>query len=261
MMINKFALCVACVLILALGGCSRQQSDWQKTRQANTVEAYDQFLKKYPTGEFTPQAQARVKELNMERDWERARDADTPDAYQAFLKQYPEGKLADEARIRIENFNLAQTPAGSGAAPGTSDTAAVTQAPAAGPTSSPGAASAPKPVVRVAPPAPVVETAPTTESKPPRPLRAQSKSAGTYGVQLGAFKSGSAAAHQRWAHLQREYPKLLAGLSSKVVPKKTAGGTLYRLEAMGVSEKHARLICKSLKAKSQACVVVAPAAA
>ena len=50
-------------------------------------------MKKYPSGEFTAQAQARVKELYEERDWQKARDADTQEAYQAFLKQYPEGKV------------------------------------------------------------------------------------------------------------------------------------------------------------------------
>ena len=56
------------------------------------TDAYEQFLKKYPSGEFTAQAQARLKELYEERDWQKARDADTPEAYQAFLKQYPEGQ-------------------------------------------------------------------------------------------------------------------------------------------------------------------------
>src|SRR5271167_5282129 len=110
MVINKFALVICCGLVLGLSGCSRQQSDWQKARETNTAEAYEQFLKKYPSGEFTAQAQARVKELYEERDWQKARDTDTPEAYQAFLKQYPEGKWTEEARIRVENFTLAQAP-------------------------------------------------------------------------------------------------------------------------------------------------------
>src|ERR1700692_2064319 len=119
-MINRKVVAVLCAVLLTLAGCSRQQSDWQKTRETNTADAYEQFLKKYPSGEFTAQAQARVKELYEERDWQKARDADTPEAYQAFLKQYPEGKWTEEARIRVENFTLAQAPSGAaaGAAPG-----------------------------------------------------------------------------------------------------------------------------------------------
>jgi hypothetical protein len=77
-------------------------------------------------------------------------------------------------------------------------------------------------------------------------------------VQLGAFKSGPEAAHKRWAELQKEYPALLGGLSSKVLSTTTSEGPLYRLQTTGVSEQHARQICGSLKAKSQACVVVPP---
>ncbi len=233
MVVNKFALVIGCAMLFALCACSRQQSDWQKARETNTPEAYEQFLKKYPSGEFAAQAQAREKELTEERDWQKARDTDTLEGYQAFLKQYPEGKWTEEARIRVENFTLAQTPAA--AAPG--GTAA---APTAAPAAAPAAPSPAAPAPAAAPPAQV---------------------AGSYGIQLGAFKSGAAAVNRRWAHLQKEYPKLLAGLSLKVAPKKTATGMLYRLQAFGVSKKRARAICKDLKAHSQACVVVPPARA
>src|ERR1700677_134987 len=110
MVIRKLALAVCCAVALGICGCSRQQSDWEKARAANTTDSYEQFLKSYPNGEFTAQAQARVKDLYQERDWQKARDADTLEAYQAFLKQYPEGKFTEEARIRVENFTLAQAP-------------------------------------------------------------------------------------------------------------------------------------------------------
>jgi len=242
MVTNKFVLLVCCVLLLGLSGCSRQQSDWQKARETNTAEAYEQFLKRYPSGEFTAQAQARAKELYEERDWQKARDADTPEAYQGFLKQYPEGKWTEEARIRVENFTLAQTPAG--AAPGGTAGAGGTA-----PTGSPQSATAP------------AAAQPASNPAAPAASAASPSKAGSYGVQLGAFKSGAAAANRRWAHLQKAYPNLLAELSSKVVPKKTASGTLYRLQAFGVSENRARAICKDLKAHSQSCIVVRPARA
>src|SRR5260370_10079847 len=117
-MINRKVVAGMCAVMRALAGCRRQQSDWQNIRETNTAEAYEEFLKKYPSGEFTAQAEARVKELYEERDWQKARDADTPEAYQAFVKQYPEGKWTEEARIRIENFTLAQVPSGTAAPAG-----------------------------------------------------------------------------------------------------------------------------------------------
>jgi cell division protein FtsN len=263
---NKIVLGLCCAVVLAMSGCSRQQSDWQKTRESNTADAYEQFLKKYPTGEFTAQAQARVKELYEERDWQKARDADTPEAYQAFLKQYPEGKWTEEARIRVENFTLAQAPSGSSTTPaGGADAGGASEA--TPPNSDTAAASAPPVSAPKGPPPPAAGggTPPNPSAGPaaaPTPRSATKPVAkepsGSFAVQLGAFKSGTGAAHERWAHLKKEYPSLFAGLSSKVVRKKTDSGELYRLRAVGLTEKRARAICTSLRAKSQACVVVSP---
>ena len=239
MIIRKVFFVLSLTAALALSGCSRQQSDWEKTRTANTTDAYELFLKKYPSGEFTAQAQARVKELYEERDWQKARDTDTLEAYQAFLKQYPEGKWTEEARIRVENFTLASTP--SGTTPAGPDTAA-----------------APTPTVPAPAQKPVVPK-PAAASKAPSVAgshAAPAKSPGSYGIQLGAFKSGADAANKHWAKLEKEYPKLLSGLSPKVSPKKGASGTLYRLQVVSLSEKRASSICKALKAHSQGCVLV-----
>jgi cell division septation protein DedD len=242
MVLNKVLLVLALTAALAMAGCSRQQSDWEKTRTANTTDAYELFLKKYPSGEFTAQAQARVKELYEERDWQKARDTDTLEAYQAFLKQYPEGKWTEEARIRVENFTLA-------AAPSSTTPAGETPSPQTRPLQ---AAPAPKPA-----------TTPKNAAAPKTPAAsgaraAPSKSSGAYGIQLGAFKSGTDVANKRWAKLEKEYPKLLSGLSPKVSPKKGASGTLYRLQVASLSETRANSICKTLKAHSEACVLMHP---
>jgi cell division protein FtsN len=242
MITNKAVLALSLALVLVISACSRQQSDWEKTRAANTTDAYELFLKKYPSGEFTAQAEARVKELYEERDWQKARDADTQEAYQAFLKQYPEGKWAEEARIRVENFTLAQAP--SNATPAAADTASSAAKPAAA------APAAPPPAGAATPPAAAAKPAPSA-AKP-------TAQTGSYGVQLGAFKSGADAANQRWAHLNKEYPQVLAGLSPTVSPMKSASGTLYRLQVKGLTEKHAKSICKSLKTKSQGCMLLHP---
>jgi cell division protein FtsN len=249
---NKAVFCVCVALLVGIGGCSRQQSDWEKTRAANTTDSYEQFLKKYPSGEFTAQAKARVKELYEERDWQKARDADTQEAYQAFLKQYPEGKWTEEARIRVENFTLAPPAPADTPNPAARDAAAAAAGakPAAGSKS----ASAPKPVA-----APKPAAAAPTPAAPSLKAANPATAAGSYGIQLGAFKSSADAANRRWAHLDKEYPKLLAGLSPTVAPKKGASGTLYRLQITGLTEKHAREICKALKAKTQGCVLILPA--
>jgi cell division protein FtsN len=231
MVINKVLIVLFLTAALGLSGCSRQQSDWEKTRAANTTDAYELFLKQYPTGEFTAQAQARVKTLYEERDWQKARDTDTLEAYQAFLKQYPEGKWTDEARIRVENFTLATAP----------------------PSSTPAGADTTPPVQSTPSPAMAMKRAAAPKAPDASPI-----SHGPYGIQLGAFKSGADAAKKGWATLQNKYPKLLAGLSPKVLAKKGAVDTLYRLQVVDLSEARATSICKALKAHSQACVLLHP---
>jgi len=201
-------------------------------------------LKKYPSGEFSGQAQARAKELYEERDWQKARDTDTLEAYQAFLKQYPEGKWTEEARIRVENFTLAAAPPNAAPA-GTEATPAQTA-----PNTAATPAAPPKPAAAMA-----MKPAP---SKAPSTMHVASKSQGSFGIQLGAFKSGADAANKRWSKLDQEFPKLLSGLSPTVSPKKGASGTLYRLQVANLSEKRANSICTALKAHSQACVLIHP---
>ena len=254
MLRKQFVLACCITLAIGLSSCSRQQSDWQKTRETNTPEAYEQFVKKYPSGEFTPQAQARLKELYDDRDWQKARDADTPEAYQAYLNQYPDGQSATEARNRLENFSMAQSPAGTPSAPGTAPEAPASTSGTVG-AASPGSGTAPPPP----PSAAASHKAPPVAAAmaPTHTHQSSAKEAtGDYALQLGAFRSGSAAANKRWERLQKEYPNLLAGLNSKVVPKKTASGTLYRLQTAGLTESHARKICRDLKAKSQPCIIV-----
>ena len=239
---------VTCLLVLGLSGCNREQSDWEKARAANTTDSYQLFVKKYPVGTFTAQAQARLQELNENSDWQKARDADTADAYQAFLKLHPEGKWSEEARIRIENFALAQPGSGVGTTPAPG--ASVATAPA---TAMP-AAAAPAPAVAAAPRASRAPVHPHT-----RPRRDETRGGG-YGVQLGAFKSGEAAAMKHWHVLAVRYRTDLHGLKPHVTATKTAAGRLYRLQAGGLSAARARTVCAHLKRGRQPCMVIRMAA-
>ena len=238
---------VTCLLVLGLAGCNREQSDWEKARAANTTDSYQLFVKKYPVGTFTAQAQARLQELNENSDWQKARDADTADAYQAFLKLHPEGKWSEEARIRIENFALAQP--GSGVI--TTTNAAGAPVAAAPATTTPATAA---PAVAAAPAA---AAAPRTSRPQARPHpRKEAARGGGYGIQLGAFKSGEAAAMKQWHVLAVRYHSELHGLKPHVTEAKSGAGRLYRLQAGGLSAARARTVCEQLKRRRQPCMVL-----
>jgi cell division protein FtsN len=245
---NRVWVGLACAIVIGLAACSGEQSDWEKARASNNADTYEAFVKKYPNGSFSAQAQARLKELYEERDWQKARDADTADSYQGFLTQYPEGKYAEEARIRVENFNLAQAPGG---APAPAASAVETTAPATVPSPVAPVAKAPA----VTPPS----KPPAATAKAPAATNAKPAASGGYGVQLGAFSSGEKAADRHWATLTRKYPSLLSGLTPKVHRTGSGKAHLYKLQVTGLKGTQASAICKALQAKHDACAVLKPA--
>ncbi len=251
MVIKQVLLVLSLTAALAMSGCSRQQSDWEKTRATNTTDAYELFLKKYPSGEFSSQAQARVKELYEERDWQKARDTDTLEAYQAFLKQYPEGKWTEEARIRVENFTLASAPPNGTPPNGTPANGEAT--PDATP---PNAATAP--AARSDEAGSIDQAVCAGESVrwlPATPLRISRRDP----MACSSARS-SRALMRRTIDGQSSIRSilLLAGLSPSVTPKKGSSGTLYRLQVTHLSEKRASAICKALQAHKQGCVLMHP---
>lgn len=240
----KSSVILVCALIglsLCLGGCSRRQQDWEAARKANTPEAYETFLQKYPEGEFTAQAQASARELEETRDWQNAVAANTAAAYQEFLRVHPDGRMSDDARIRIENFAMAAA-----------GDATATPPPVPG---EPAPASASAPAQKgAAPPAPMA-----MQKTPPAGTMTAAATAGhAYRVQLGAFSGGEKQAMGEWRRLLREHPQLLDGLTPSVKLATTNTGHLYRLQAGFTDEAGARAICAKLKADGQSCVVVVP---
>ncbi len=239
-----------CFLTLALAGCHREQSDWAKARAANTVQSYEQYLAKYPNGSFATQAQARLAQAEEDQDWQKAGATNTPEGYQAFLRQHPQGKWAEEARIRIENFALASPPN----APTPNAGVPPTSTAAAGDTTG-GTATATGGAKPAAPAAAHPAAAHRTTAH--RAVRHE-RSGGAYWVQLGAFRSGTAAALRHWRVIAARDRRLLRGLHPRVSPLHTKTGRLYRLQVHGLSAARAALICRRLHAHAQACIVLRP---
>jgi cell division septation protein DedD len=225
---------VAAIAFLAIG-CSSRQQQWETARRTDTLEAYQQFLRSFPEGEFVSQAQARMRELQETVDWQKAVQVDTADGYQQFLNQHPQGRMADEARIRLGNFALAQTPSNtpSDVVPGPAGSAAKASAPV---------------------PAPSMSAKPSTTPA----MNASATPAGHYRIQLGAFSGGDKQAMNEWRRLETEYPQLLHGLSPSVKLVTTNTGHLYRLQAGALDEASARKVCATLKTHDQACIIVPP---
>lgn len=83
------------------------EPDWQKCSEQNTIEAYEQFIDRYPQSIYTDQAHERLnqlKELAREEDtyWQNIVQENSIEAYGLYLRKYPNGKYAATASLKIE---------------------------------------------------------------------------------------------------------------------------------------------------------------
>ena len=91
-------------VLLLFTGCASQA--YQRAKNADTVEAYQEFLREYPKDEMAEPAEARMEEL----DFTRAQKLHTALAYKRFLEAHPEAAQAHAARSLLEGlrFNAAK---------------------------------------------------------------------------------------------------------------------------------------------------------
>lgn len=106
-------LLLALLVASGTAGCSRQESAWRGARDADTAEAYEQYLQDFPAGTHASAARSRLLALREEEAWRQALRVDEPEAYQRYLAVHPQGRRAAEARARLAEFlrNQAGPPA------------------------------------------------------------------------------------------------------------------------------------------------------
>ncbi len=64
-----------------LFACATAKSQYADVRKINTISAYQEFLSKYPSGEYAKLAQTRIEALNFEK----AQAVNSVDAYESFM--------------------------------------------------------------------------------------------------------------------------------------------------------------------------------
>jgi hypothetical protein len=253
--IRRAAVSIAlAALIVAGSGCSRQEADWRAARSADTVAAYEDYLRSYPAGSHAGDAEARLKSLREEREWERAGRLNTPEAYQRYLGSYPEGAFAGEARGRLQEFLLAQAPTAEDVpAPASMPPADAAQLPAAA--TAIGTSPPPAAVPSTPSPAGPAATVPVPRAAAPTGTLAAEAAVDRARVQLGAFASGEAAARGAWESLLAAHRDLLGPLQPRVDRIVSGGRPLWRLQAGPLSRARAVEVCAALKARGAACSV------
>jgi outer membrane protein OmpA-like peptidoglycan-associated protein len=89
---------------------------WNRAKDANTFDAYRQYIADFPDGEFRPLVEKRINELEREQQeelaWESAKKSNTVKAYDDFILEYPNGTYEDLAQYKrndLLNNNDTQT--------------------------------------------------------------------------------------------------------------------------------------------------------
>lgn len=231
---------LATVLLLA-AGCGVDR-DYDAALRANTIVAFDDYLRLHPDGAHAADARTHLAALVEDREWQRAQSRASVDAYQQYLRGYPGGAHAKDALQAIADFNMAALPS-TEAAPG----------PAPPPAST--AAGAPRGAI-VRPPAP---TPAPPLARASAPAVAATETRGVR-LQLGAF-GGEAAARAAWKRIGARHPEL-ASHALMLSPATLADGRrIERLQLGGFDRDSAAAACAVLAKGREPCLVIPPAGA
>jgi len=87
-------------LLLVTLGCSSDARNYEKAQQANTIEAYQDFVQKHPDSKLVEQAKAQAEELLLKV----AESKNTIEDYRDFLKKYPQSKHAAQVTEKMRQL-------------------------------------------------------------------------------------------------------------------------------------------------------------
>jgi SPOR domain len=95
------------VLAIFLMACSSTEADWQNATAANTVAAYQDFLKEHPNGEHADEARTRIHTLADNQAWMAAINTNTEAGFKKYVAAEPKGAHVEDAQSKIVGFERA----------------------------------------------------------------------------------------------------------------------------------------------------------
>ncbi len=94
---NDFAPAKQSAVTASLSG---DQSEWQRIKDSQDIQAVESFMKRHPEGAFTSQAQAKLEDLY----WAKASGSGTSAGYGQYLEQFPNGRYAQQAHDGVADL-------------------------------------------------------------------------------------------------------------------------------------------------------------
>lgn len=95
-----FIVLLFTLLINIFTGCTNTTKEWENAEKINTIEAYDAFLKKHPSSEFTDKANKKTEDIK----WQKTKEQNTVESFEKYLKEYPKGLYSALAKQQVENI-------------------------------------------------------------------------------------------------------------------------------------------------------------
>ena len=87
---------------------AQEAGDWETAARENTVESYETYLGKHPTGAHADEARSRIASLKAsaadEAAWQQAKTANRAAAYEQYLASFPQGAHVAEAIAALEQL-------------------------------------------------------------------------------------------------------------------------------------------------------------
>jgi len=102
MKFSKFLVIYYLGFILFIGCEKTEEVRWKHTDLKNTIDAYKEFLEKYPSGQHADTARARTQLLYFQN----AKNINKVPAFEQYLREYPNGKFAEEAENCLKKFKI-----------------------------------------------------------------------------------------------------------------------------------------------------------
>jgi len=94
---------IAACAVLITFGCATVQGKWKEAETANTIDAYNKFLKSYPPEEYASKAREKIETLRFEEAKRKNQVMD----YEKFLADYPKSERFQEVQA-ILNKRMAE---------------------------------------------------------------------------------------------------------------------------------------------------------
>jgi len=98
----------ACIVLLLLGACSRESTEWDRAVKADTPASYQEFLKRHPTGDKAKLATVRAAALVEQRQWLVLSREPSASGLNAFLRDNPTSIWASDAKQVLDKLSASQ---------------------------------------------------------------------------------------------------------------------------------------------------------